>query len=277
MSYNYAVQLLKDELARRVEQNSRYSLRAFAKLLKVHPSALSRILSEKQPLSVKTAAAIVKQLRMNPDKKRLFMISVIEEKRRYEISKVNDAFDDTALNLGKSKLDSETFAEVFNLEAHAVLQLTESSEFKADPAWISIQLGINETKVKSILDALLRCGQLHRTDGTLKIREANFSSVDPETTTESRRKHQRDILEKALESLENQPMEERAHYGLTICSDKKKVAEAKELIMQFLESMNDFMSAGNRTEVFQIAVQLFPLRFHEPKDEKATFPVNISF
>lgn len=97
MTKNHAVHVLKEELARRTSQNSRYSLRAFAKLLKVHPSALSRILSEKQPLSLKTAVGVAKQLRLDQNQKLSFLLSVIDEKRNYEFSKLKDLFDE-ALN-----------------------------------------------------------------------------------------------------------------------------------------------------------------------------------
>ena len=54
--------ILKDELLRRIRQNPRYSLRAFARDLRLSPSRLSEVLSGKQGLSRQAAKAITERL-----------------------------------------------------------------------------------------------------------------------------------------------------------------------------------------------------------------------
>src|SRR5690606_35734224 len=58
--------ILKEELASRCRQNPRYSLRAFARDLKLAPSRLSEILSGKQGLSRAAAEKVAKALGYGP-------------------------------------------------------------------------------------------------------------------------------------------------------------------------------------------------------------------
>lgn len=77
----YHVEFLRSELERRKAKNSRYSMRAFASFLEIHPSALSRILNGLQEISLQVALLVLKQLKMTDAEKRLFLASVAEEKR----------------------------------------------------------------------------------------------------------------------------------------------------------------------------------------------------
>ena len=68
------------ELVRRQSKNTRYSLRAFAHQLEIHPSALSRILTNKQDVSLKTCALMVSLIDFSDEDKIKFLVSVAEEK-----------------------------------------------------------------------------------------------------------------------------------------------------------------------------------------------------
>ena len=74
------LQILHTEFLRRKSRNPRYSLRAYATQLEIHPSAMSRILASKQDLSLASAQIILNRLNMEPDEKRAFILSVAEEK-----------------------------------------------------------------------------------------------------------------------------------------------------------------------------------------------------
>jgi plasmid maintenance system antidote protein VapI len=76
----YHIEFLKDELARRQRKNSKYSLRAFAGHLKIQPSALSRILTNKKDISLATCVRIVKVIEFSEEDKVHFLLSVSEER-----------------------------------------------------------------------------------------------------------------------------------------------------------------------------------------------------
>jgi transcriptional regulator with XRE-family HTH domain len=59
--------LLRDEFARRQNRNRRYSLRAFARDLRVHHSTLSRVMRGKQRVTAATLAGVAARLGVQMD------------------------------------------------------------------------------------------------------------------------------------------------------------------------------------------------------------------
>lgn len=74
------LQMLKAELERRKAMRPGYSLRAFAGDLELDPSALSKILKGFKYLSVRASLVIVKKIELSDRDKKLFLLSVAEEK-----------------------------------------------------------------------------------------------------------------------------------------------------------------------------------------------------
>lgn len=68
-------EILRNQLQRRQEVNSKYSLRAFALRLEISPSKISEILSGKKRLSVDRAEVIANKLGLSPQEKELFVLS----------------------------------------------------------------------------------------------------------------------------------------------------------------------------------------------------------
>lgn len=75
------VRMLSEELVERKSKNDRFSLRAFARKLGLHPSSLSRIMTGKQELSLKAAALILSKLELSPEREQAFIYSVADDKR----------------------------------------------------------------------------------------------------------------------------------------------------------------------------------------------------
>src|ERR1017187_10325064 len=58
---------LQEELVQRIQKNSRYSLRSFARLLGIHPGTLSQILNNKRPLTKNAKEKIARKLGYSPE------------------------------------------------------------------------------------------------------------------------------------------------------------------------------------------------------------------
>lgn len=85
------ITLLRAELHERQKRNPRYSLRAFAHFLEIHPSAVSRILSGKQELSASACEGILGKLALTPDREREFINSVVVDKANRLAERLNAA------------------------------------------------------------------------------------------------------------------------------------------------------------------------------------------
>ena len=74
------VEILRSEFLRRKEKNPLYSIRAFAKHLEIHVSALSRILNQKQMLSVRAGVSVIQKMEVSEEDKRTFLLSLAAQR-----------------------------------------------------------------------------------------------------------------------------------------------------------------------------------------------------
>ena len=74
------LRVLRTELSRRKETNSRYSMRGFATDLGIEASTLCRILAGKQSMSVEMTTVILERLALSTNEKLEFVQSVATEK-----------------------------------------------------------------------------------------------------------------------------------------------------------------------------------------------------
>src|SRR4051812_26992200 len=84
----YYLRILIEELEERKKKNARYSLRAFSRFLKMDPAALCRIIAGKQDLSPRACAPLIRKLRLAPSVKRLFLRSVLENRKQKEYQRL---------------------------------------------------------------------------------------------------------------------------------------------------------------------------------------------
>jgi transcriptional regulator with XRE-family HTH domain len=88
---SFHVDLLRRELVIRRRRRPRYSLRAFAYQLKLDPSALSRILIGKQPLTPRAAARVLQALDLSDSDAIKFKASVIADFQSRTLRPFQDA------------------------------------------------------------------------------------------------------------------------------------------------------------------------------------------
>jgi hypothetical protein len=82
MNYSdYYKQYLQTELNKRCERNPCYSLRAFSRSLSVDVASMSRVLSHKQTITLKTAQKMCEGLKLDQNERNNFIYSVIEDRR----------------------------------------------------------------------------------------------------------------------------------------------------------------------------------------------------
>ena len=259
----YHIRILKDELESRLAKNGRYSLRAFAYNLNMHPSALSRVLSGKAELSPKSALAVSKKLGLDGERTRLFLQSLVETRGHLTASKLGKAIGFPELRPQPSRIPDEAYDRIGAIEYIALTELTRTSDFRPDPEWISSRLGLPAAEVSTALALLVDCGLLEREGDTFKKFEMHTTAVRP-STSEMRRRHQEDLLERAKQALASVPSEQRANYTVCLPINLNKLPEAVRLTERYLEKMCDLFETGERTEVYQLAVQLFPVTESTP-------------
>jgi len=246
MNFKDAAEYLAMELRKRVDQNPRYSLRMFARTLKLSPGELSEILSRKRELSLKSAHKISQALALSPlDSDRLIRL----------------IYSDPASKVKSHAVANDLFHVIGDWYVLAILSLAETKNFKFDIGHISKRLGISLIESKIALERLESTGLLSRKNGRYELTSDYVISPD-EIPNEAVRRCHLQMLEKARDAVENQSVEERELGGLTFAVSPKDLPELKSELKNFLDKWAEKVSKNSKnqpTEVYQLETVLFRL------------------
>lgn len=256
--------ILEEELAHRCAKNPRYSMRAFASFLGMRPGALSEVLNGKRIPSYKLATKIGDSLGFSAQQRQEFFRSLTLTQRSRGLKKLGRAFQEnwpTSKNHPNiSAIDLDLFRIISDWYHYAILELTFVSDFNSSPHWISRELGISLAEAKVAIERLKSLGLLKEENQTLKKTKNRISTGDRHLTTPALRRRQRQILEKALISLESDPIERRNMSAMTMAIDPKNIIPAKKMIDKFIGKLCSFLESGNPTTVYEFGTFLIPLQ-----------------
>lgn len=234
---------LQKQFTERCKKNASYSLRAFAKSLDMDASTLSQILSGKRKLSKKSVTAICDKLTVS--QKELINFGMVNK---------NLLADEDFL-----QLSADTFSAIADWYHYAILELTFVTNFKSDAKWISRKLSITTEEAKSAIERLKRLALLHEENGFLKKTSKMLTNNGVINTSGAHKELQRQIINKALESIDNTPAAEKNITSMTMAIDVTKLDQAKALIAKFRREMSELMETDDQTRVYNLAVQLYPI------------------
>ncbi|OFZ27365.1 MAG: hypothetical protein A2381_12430 [Bdellovibrionales bacterium RIFOXYB1_FULL_37_110] len=257
----FYLEKLKSEFSLRQRYNSNYSLRAFARDLKIDSSNLSAILRNKRNLPTRRAKSIADVLKLSPKEMALFIGSTYRKKMTLDKIKI----------IKESKrylLDESYYHVIAEWEHYAFLQLLKVDGFKHNIEWIAKRLGISKDRANIVINNLLRLKMIElKKDGTYhRITAALETSEDIESR--ALQKSHIENLELAKVKLEKTEVTKRDYSSITFAVDPKKIPEAKAIIREFQEKLYTLMSVSNPKEVYIFSSQLFPTTNMEYQNEK---------
>ncbi len=261
-SENYR-EFLSSELVRRIRHNPRYSQRAFARQLHLSPGELSELLRGKRKLSLKSAIRISKQLGLSAGETKHLLTLVQRESTEQVLSgEAIPAFSDAALSSHSLSLDM--FALVSDWYCFAILNLVECEDFQHNESWIARRFGLSLTQVRLALERLERVGLITREKGRIKVTPEYVISPDG-IPSEAIRNYHRQILQKAIQALDVQPVDAREISGVTLSVNPVNLPAMKKELSGFLDQMAEkYGSSKSRKEVYQCEVALFRLSEGDP-------------
>ena len=249
----YYITKLKEDLSQRQRVNPMYSLRAYATFLDMHSSTLSQVLKGKRALPFKNAPTVANKLRLKPRERTLFLESLYQEKTSLDRIKVNVEDDDRFM------LDESYSKVIAEWEHYALLTILDLDNFHPTLVNIAERLGITQNRAEVVLSNLMTCDLiLINEDGTLKKTHARVRTTEDVTSTAIREGHL-EALEMGKNKLEEIEVELRDFSAMTIALDLEKLPEAKTIIREFRQKMGTLLRNGNKTEVYQLAIQFYPL------------------
>lgn len=246
LTYDTYRSWLGDELARRLKANPRYSLRAFARDLKLSPGELSEILGGKRPLSHKAAAKIASSLGFTP-------------------AEANHLFGLVGSDLARNpaapatrELSLDLFEVISDTTCLSIIALTDVDGFRWDTKWMAERLGVTAHETKAALDRLKRAGIVEDVKGrlTLKLEHLAAPAGIPSDAVKS---YHRQVFDLAKLALDRQPLAEREIAGVSFALDPKHLPAIKREISQFLDHILSRYSKGRKKAVYQLEAAFFRL------------------
>ncbi len=233
------------EYSARKARNPRYSIRAFARLLGVSKTSLAAVLAGKRHLSERAALRVAEKLGFS--KKRVDeMVSRIR-------GDGPERFDSQFL-----PVEDDVFRLIADWHHYAILSLAETAEASSEPAWVAARLGLRVPVARAALKRLYRMNLLDPACGTRLIRSTRGLSTSIDVPSAALRRHHAQNLSRAKKSLLEDPVTARDVGSITMAIDPAKLPEAKRRLREVRRELAAFLETGVRSEVYTLAVQLFP-------------------
>ena len=227
-------------------------------------SSITMILSGQRLPSAELIQALAQDLEMTPAEKDYFETLV-------QLEKINRKGKDPVRCLEKlksfdsqkssSRLSLSEFQLVADWYFVAIKNLMGSPHFQEDPEWIRKRLRgkVTAAQVTYALRVLEECGAAHRDDdGRLQLVETPWRTPNGVSSAAIRR-HHFGMIQRAQEALDEQAVEDRYMSGLTCRIDVERMAEARAVVADFMESFNREFHSSGEDEVYQLNLQLFAL------------------
>ena len=201
-------------------------------------------MSGKRPISAGAAKIISARLGLSPDQSR--RLAARETSRRQT-------------DRPHLKIDMELFQLISDWVRYAILSLVDLDDEEISPKRVASRLGVAEMRAKMCLERLLALKLIAREGGRYRPTGLPIH-VGNSISTAAARTFQTQLLEKAIESLENDPFETRDGSSMTMAIDPKQIPFARERIRQFRRELTEELEAmGKPSEVYNLVVHLYPV------------------
>jgi uncharacterized protein (TIGR02147 family) len=245
---------LVQELKNRIEKNSNYSLRAFARDIDLSASYLSQLINGQKCLSPRKATAVLKKLKWPYEKEKRFLSSVL-----YEHSDAVE--DETGPKL--TSTDSQQYTnmnlDVFELISRwhfgALLELISLPNSEHSLEWLSDKLDIPLSVADEAVETLIRLGFLKKVATGYK-RLTPHLQIENIPSSAIRSFHQ-ESLERAKAAVELQPVSDRFFSSVMIPFKKGRISLVGEQIQKFRDSLNKQESNQAGDSVYQLCISFF--------------------
>jgi uncharacterized protein (TIGR02147 family) len=158
-------------------------------------------------------------------------------------------------------IDLDTFNSIKEWHNLVLQMMVSTPDFKEDYTLISHQLRrkVTPAQVRKGFETLVKVGMLKRNPKTGELEEKTDGSKETthDIPSEAIREHHKGMISRALDSVDEQSVEERHLNSLTLKFDQKKKAEAKAAILNFVKEFNSQFYDDNSNDIHQLNIQFF--------------------
>jgi uncharacterized protein (TIGR02147 family) len=250
---------LRNVLDERIKRNPKYSLRSFARDLKLSASSLSSVLSGSQNISAAKAGSIGECLGLNQDERRIFVeiVKLHQNQRALAIQNLESFF---TAQKSIYRLPYNLFSMVADWRYLGLLTALNAKKVGGRLTIAKSWLGETLTEVRKIADLLETQGFLKSLGNDLfeVVHKRTLSSSEtPVAAFRAFHRSRLNRVSKALDSVEN---DKRDVVSTLLVMRKEDVPLVKEEITKALNSIvSKFESNEEGDVLYQFTVALVPV------------------
>lgn len=249
--FDYRLALRKNFQERKAK-NSAYGLRAFARDLKISPTALSQVLSEKRNFSKKNALTVAEKLGFTPGQIDAMLITILAIVAKDRDENVHQLLEDEFCLI----------SEWYHL---AILSMAKTGKVKWDAGSIAKTLGLKECEVLLALERLERLQLLVKKTGKLK-RSAQPIRTTLDIPSSAIKKYHRENLKLVEHALDEIPVHLREISSMTLNIGPDQMPEAKKLIVDFKRKFSKKIECDQGDNTYTLGVHFYPASLAKPED-----------
>ncbi len=258
---NDYIHKLKEVLDVRQKSNESYSLRAFSRDLGMHPSTLSQILNRKKHLPKKNIKGVVENLELSPIEETLFRENYYQTKTKLDQIKISEDY------FKRVMIDETYFNIIAEWEYYAILTLVEVDNFVSDAAFVADRLEITKERAREVIKGLIKSGLLARDENDEFVLTKGPLRTTEDISSRALKISHKKTLDMSKDKLDEVEVELRDFSSMTIAVNPEKLPEAKTIIREFRQKLASLLRDGKKQDVYQLAVQLYPLTKQEKLGE----------
>ncbi len=217
----------------------------------MHPATLSQVVTNKRKLPLKFGLRVADLICQNEKERSLFIESLYYTKVSIDDIKINN-------EINQFVIDNSHYKVIAEWEHFAVLELFDLVNFEINPPNIAKKLGVTKERAESVLENLVISGLIIKLENTYQKQHQEIRTTEDISNRALIDAHM-ETLELGKKKLEQIDLEHREYSSVTIGVDISKLKEAKAIIREFKMKMRELLRDGNKTEVYQLAMQFFPL------------------
>jgi len=253
-------EIIREEYAQRRGRNPRYSLRAFARDLDLSPSMLSDVMNGNHGLSRAGATKVARAMNLNRSESEFFcdLVDSVDARSTTKRETAKIRLQKHHKFSAFSRMEIDAFNFISDWYHVAILQMFDLKEFRDDPEWLAVQLGISRAEVETALARLERLGYVKTTPDGLRRLQGDLATVGNEAPSAAIRKFHEQVIDKAKSALFTQPIAEREFSSLALCIDQADLPRAKQMLRDFqMEFALEMSRTANKNSLYLLSLQLF--------------------
>ena len=236
-------ELLKSALQERFDKNPQYSLRSFARATGISHTVLSLVLSGKRSLSKKATLKLADYLNLGQQEKMKLL--------RSHLGSQPEAYQ---------TLQLDAFEVISDWYHYAILSLMDLPNSQFDARWISKQLGIQVTHAKMAMSRLQRLELIQQETNGQWRQTGNPIKIENKISTAATRKFHKQVLNRAINSIDKDPIPVRDFSSMTFVFDQSQMEYARKKIQDFRRKLvAELEVKGSPSAVYNLTIQMYPV------------------